>query len=127
MKIRRKFKTIIILPFISMADIAFLLLIFLIINSVITPEQKIILDLPESKIFEKANEKINIEFFVTKKGKIFLNGEEISIEEIDSIFAIKKECIISADKDTEFIKIFKLIEKLKQSRYEKIYFKVKRK
>ena len=126
MNISKHFKINIIVPFVTMADIAFLLLIFLIVTSSIQKRPDLKLALPESEQFDKIKNKENIELFIANNGEIVFNKEKYNLEELRKLLPVGKECVINADRKTDFKLVHKIIELLKKNNYEKVSFAVKR-
>ena len=125
MRITRHFKTKIIIPFVTMADIAFLLLIFLIVTSSIQKRPDLKLSLPESEQIDKIKSEGNIELFITEN-KIIFNKHQCNLKGLIKFLPKGKECVINADRKTDFKLIYKIIELLKKNNYEKVSFAVKR-
>lgn len=126
MKIGRKFKTNIIIPFVTMADIAFLLLIFLIVTSSVQKNPDIKLTLPESTQFDKIEKKISLELFISEENTIMMDDQIFNLKELKQFVKPGKQCVINADKQADFKLIYQIIQLLKENQYEKISFSVKR-
>ena len=126
MKISKHFKINIVIPFVTMADIAFLLLIFLIVTSSVQKRPDLKLSLPESEQFDKIKKKENIELFIDANNEIVFEQSGYSLKELRKIFPSAKTCIINADKEADFNMVYQIIELLKKNNYEKVSFAVKR-
>ncbi len=126
MKIEKQYKINIIVPFVTMADIAFLLLIFLIISSSSQKTPSLKLSLPESRQFDRIKKTGNVEIFVTPDNEIVYNKKKCDLGELRNILLPGKLCVISADKETDFKMIYQIIELLKENNYENLSFAVKR-
>ncbi len=127
MKMERRYKTKIIIPFVTMADIAFLLLIFLIVTSSVQKKPAIKISVPESSVFDQIERKGITEIFIDAKERIYFNNETIELKDLKKFIPENKNCIISADREVKFNKIYKIFNILKEVRYEKITFVIKRK
>lgn len=127
MKSCKKFKASIVIPFVTMADIAFLLLIFLIVTSSVQKSPDIKLVLPDSTQFDKISKTENTEIFVTDINEIIINNVKYSLKKLPNVLSYNKQSIINADKEADFKTIYQIIELLKKSNYEKISFAIKRK
>ncbi|MBN1622625.1 MAG: biopolymer transporter ExbD [Endomicrobiales bacterium] len=127
MKASRQYKINVIIPFVTMADIAFLLLIFLIVTSSVQKNPELKLTLPQSAQFDKIKKKKNVELFVSKGGEIIFEQDRYDVNDLISVLPEDEQCIISADKETDFKLIHNIIEVLKNNDYEKIAFTVTRK
>lgn len=104
----------------AMADMAFLLLIFIIIFMQDPVQQKI------NYALAKENRKLEgqaITIYVTPDEKYFLNGKEINLVQAENKFAAAMqsgkypEIRISADKDTPFIVVDKVLRILRTLEY----------
>lgn len=104
----------------AMADMAFLLLIFIIIFMQEPVQQKI------NYALAKENRKLEgqaITIYVTPDEKYFLNGKEINLVQAENEFAAAMqsgkypEIRISADKDTPFIVVDKVLRILRTLEY----------
>lgn len=104
----------------AMADMAFLLLIFIIIFMQDPVQQKI------NYALAKENRKLEgqaITIYVTPDEKYFLNGKEINLVQAENEFAAAMqsgkypEIRISADKDTPFIVVDKVLRILRTLEY----------
>lgn len=104
----------------AMADMAFLLLIFIIIFMQDPVQQKI------NYALAKENRKLEgqaITIYVTPDEKYFLNGKEINLVQAENEFAAAvqsgkySEIRISADKDTPFIVVDKVLRILRTLEY----------
>ena len=104
----------------AMADMAFLLLIFIIIFMQDPVQQKI------NYALAKENRKLEgqaITIYVTPDEKYFLNGKEINLVQAENKFAAAvqsgkyPEIRISADKDTPFIVVDKVLRILRTLEY----------
>lgn len=120
MKICRQNKSFPSLSTNAMADIAFLLLIFIIIFMQNPVQQKI------NYALAKENKKIEgqaITIYVTSGEKYFLNGQEITLQQAETEFAEAvqngqyPEIRVSADKDTSFIVVNNVLQILRTLEY----------
>lgn len=120
MKIHRQNNSFSPLSTNAMADMAFLLLIFIIIFMQGPVQQKI------NYALAKENRKLEgqaITIYVTPDEKYFLNGKEINLVQAENEFAAAvqsgkyPEIRISADKDTPFIVVDKVLQILRTLEY----------
>ncbi len=125
-KPKRK-KINIMIPFVTMADIAFLLLIFLIVTSAVGKRPEVPLRLPDSTQFDKIKQEENVELYVTSKNELFLNKKQYSIIQLRKNLPDNDRCIISADRNADFETIYKIIKLLQDKSYKSISFSVIRK
>lgn len=127
MKIERRYKLNIIIPFVTMADIAFLLLIFLILSSSLKKTPDIKLSLPTAEQFEKIRDRENAEVFVSGGNDIILNRKKCDFEALNSLLPQEERCIISGDGEADFDTVYKIMETLKENDFKRITFAIKRK
>lgn len=120
MRIHRQNNSFPLLSTNAMADMAFLLLIFIIIFMQDPVQQKI------NYALAKENRKLEgqaITIYVTPDEKYFLNGKEINLVQAENEFAAAMqsgkypEIRISADKDTPFIVVDKVLRILRTLEY----------
>lgn len=113
----------------AMADMAFLLLIFIIIFMQDPVQQKI------NYALAKENRKLEgqaITIYVTPDEKYFLNGKEINLVQAENEFAAAvqsgkyPEIRISADKDTPFIVVDKVLRILRTLEYPAVLLVVEK-
>jgi biopolymer transport protein ExbD len=79
--IRRRHRTMSIIPLPSMADIAFLLLIFFITTSILEMEREIPLALPEA-LSSKTETGKHIRLWINAGGELFFNDRKESLESL---------------------------------------------
>ena len=126
MKIRQKKRRIISIPMSSLADVAFLLLIFLIVTSAINLNQSIDVTIPVSKHARSMENERQFEIIVDLQGKIYIQGQEVDLKQLknktlqeivdfpQTIFFIK------ADEEIEYKSIDLVIQILKQNRIKNV-------
>ena len=122
--IKNKFKIATIIPFVTIADIAFLLLIFLILTSSIEQQQNTKVNLPKAAVTYKTHEQKYNEIFITKDNNILYKNRYISFEKLRNEIVPNKKYIITADKDSSFLQVFKIIHLLTSKNCRKILFTV---
>ena len=89
MKLRRKKKSgILDVPVTSMADIAFLLIIFFILAAQFMKDAKIKQDLPVDELVSK-QEMTQVQVSLDKDGKIYLNGVETQKDAVKAMVTAK--------------------------------------
>ncbi len=73
----------------SMADIAFLLLIFFLVTTVFQKDRKVDIIWPEAEATQKIDEKLKniLNIWVQRDGGIFINDRPYSLGEISSVIA----------------------------------------
>ncbi|MBN2511032.1 MAG: biopolymer transporter ExbD [Spirochaetales bacterium] len=76
-----------IIPINSMSDIAFLLLIFIMLISLINYRKEIKIEYPEAVMQESVNADANLELWITRDGDIFHEGALITARTAEGIIA----------------------------------------
>ena len=131
MKIGKKERRKPIIPINSMSDIAFLLLIFIMLISLINYRKEIKIEYPEAVQQESVNADVNLELWVTKDGEIFHEGTQITPKTAESIIAeeiAKNPSVrvhILADKNTEYRHIHQIMETLQLLQHRVVSLVVK--
>lgn len=130
MLVKRKNKRIGI-PVIAMSDIAFLLLIFLMVSSMSSPKKSMSVTLPQVVSAEREKMKNSEDIFVTKEGKYFIGKKEVSLAELDSfIFTISGNknmtVFVYGDEETEYNCIDAITQLLYKNRLQKCLFVTKK-
>ncbi len=118
------------IPFVTLADIAFLILIFFIITSYSDSGNNLI-NLPEIKYeIAKYNDNTNIiKFYISKENIIYYKSKKyniINLKDLKERIKQYRSAIIIADKESKFFIIYKLINLLSEKGYKNIFFMVKR-
>ena len=130
MNLRRKKKKFII-PMNSMSDVAFLLLIFIMLVSLMNYRREVKIDYPEAETAKKTSMEKNMEIWVDKTGVVYLDGLPSSLNEIEiSITNIYRNAPdtrvhIIADRDARFADVNKALQILQLLQYRVVSFVVK--
>jgi len=130
MKLRRRRKDFFI-PLASMSDVAFLLLIFIMLVSLINYRREVKIDYPEAETAKKVSADKNLEIWVDRAGAIYLNGIPASLTAVEQgiVDAYQKapdtRVHIIADKDTPFENVHKVLDILQLLQYRVVSFVVK--
>ena len=120
MKIERRKKSRSIMPVSSMADIAFLLLIFFMVSSVLEMEKEIPINLPESRISVSETRKY-FNIWINSKGELYLDGKRDSLRNLVSYARYRIsvntdiKALISADRELPFEYINSAMEALRDA------------
>lgn len=126
MKIRKTKKEKPQIPTCSMADIAFLLIIFFMLTTVFVAERGIHVTLPLAKSTKKLPKKNISHIWVSKEGVISIDDNIVKKEYISSIMARKistnPNLIVSIlmDKDNEYGLLSDIFEELKDAKSFKV-------
>ena len=130
MKIRRERKKFFI-PLFCMSDIAFLLLIFIMLVSLINYRKEVKIDYPEAALALKTSADKNLEIWIDLNGNIYLDGYESdkqSLEQkITDLYLLSPDTRVHiiADANTPYEKINNVLEVLQVIQYRIVSFVVK--
>jgi biopolymer transport protein ExbD len=130
MKIRRKRKSFFI-PLFSMPDIAFLLLIFIMLVSLINYRVEVSIDFPHASTALRTNTNKNLEVWVDINGYIYLDGYASNHHELEQkitdlyLTAPDTRVHIIADRNVQYEKINSVLEILQLLQYRVVSFVVK--
>jgi len=119
------------IPLFSMSDIAFLLLIFIMLVSLINYRKEVKIQYPEAETAKKVNVEKNLEIWVDRAGNLYLNGDPASLAAIEQrvvetyTSAPDTRVHIIADRDTPFANVHKVLEILQILQYRVVSFVVK--
>ena len=118
-------------PLFSTSDIAFLLLIFIMLVTLINYRKDVKIQYPEAETAKKVSDEKNLEIWVDRAGDLYLNGNlsSLSVVEQGIIEAYRTapntRVHIIADRNTPFENIHKVLEVLQLLQYRVVSFVVK--
>ena len=130
MKIRKRRKGNFV-PLFSTTDIAFLLLIFIMLVSLINYRKEVNIHYPEALTAKKTSADHNLEIWVDREGQLYLDGDLCGISEIEAgIIKAYTEAPgtrvhVIADRDTGFSHVHRVLEILQILQYRVVSFVVK--
>ncbi|MCL2229513.1 MAG: biopolymer transporter ExbD [Treponema sp.] len=130
MKLRRKSQFVNV-PLFSTSDIAFLLLIFIMLVSLINYRVEVKIDYPEAQSALRATAEKNLEVWVQKDGNIFLDGlasDRLEFErKIQNLYITSPDTRVHiiADKNTPYMHINSILEIMQLLQYRVVSFVVK--
>ena len=130
MKLKRKRKVFFI-PLFSMSDIAFLLLIFIMLVSLMNYRTEVRIRYPEAETAKKVDASKNLNIWVDQSGGLYLEGIPSSLAVIErGIVEAYREAPdtrvhIIADRDTPFENVHKVLNILQILQYRVVSFVVK--
>ena len=131
MKLRRK-QGMMVIPTNAMSDVAFLLLIFIMLVSLINYRKEVKIDYPEARAaVNKVSDKKNLEIWIDPSGGMYMDGTAASIGEIekaiDTLYRTAPDTRIHiiADRATPFEHINKALATLQLLEYRVVSFVVK--
>jgi len=130
MKIKRR-KRAFFVPLFSLSDIAFLLLIFIMLVSLINYRKEVNIDFPTADAAPKTTAEKNLDVWIDINGRIYLNGDlsdrnslEWKIAELAANAPDTRVHII-ADKNASYSNVNIVIEALQILQYRVVSFAVK--
>jgi biopolymer transport protein ExbD len=111
------------IPMSSIADIAFLLIIFFMVTTTFPQERPMRMPWPEAEATEKLDEqrKNVLHVFVTAEGNVFINDQRIPNEQVSNLiapmYADNQSLLISlrADRNTPYGTIYNIQEELQEA------------
>ena len=130
MKLRRKRKGFFI-PLNSMSDVAFLLLIFIMIVALINYRKEVKIDYPEARTALRTSAEKNLEIWIDREGGIYLDGDAADYPVLENkimdlyINAPDTRVHIIADRNTPYEKINSVLEVLQIIQYRVVSFVVR--
>ncbi|MDR0487106.1 MAG: biopolymer transporter ExbD [Treponema sp.] len=131
MRLKRKKAPPFYIPLNSMSDVAFLLLIFIMLVALINYRKEIKIEYPEAKTALRTSAEKNLEVWVDREGEIYLDGEHANYQELEQKVidlytgAPDTRIHIIADRNTPYEKINSVLEVLQLLQYRVVSFVVK--
>ena len=121
--LKRKSKASSDIPSSSLADMAFLLLIFFMVSTTFPQEEPRRMPWPEAEATEKLDEqrKNILHVFVTEAGDVFINDQRIPLNSVSNVIAPRyqdnRQLLISlrADRNTPYSTIYTIQEELQEA------------
>jgi len=132
MRVQRKTRIESVIPVSSMSDIAFLLLIFLMLSSIMNLKKNIEVKTPEAKQVSTTEGVQKYEIIIDKNGNAFFDGNYILLQEITAVFSqnIDREpdlyVQINADEAATYEMVNQVIKALQDARCYRLLFICKR-
>ena len=130
MKLRRERRRHVI-PLNSMSDVAFLLLIFIMLVSLINYRREVKIAYPEAENAKKISAENNLEIWVDRSGSLYLDGDPSTLRRVEDAVieayrnAPDTRIHIIADRDTPFQKVNLVLGTLQALQYRAVGFVVK--
>ena len=130
MKLKRNRKALSV-PLFSTSDIAFLLLIFIMLVSLINYRQEIRIDYPEADTALRVSDEKNLEIWIDRSGGLYLDGRPVSLQLVEQgivdayIQAPSTRVHIIADRYTAFENVHQVLDILQLLQYRVVSFVVK--
>ncbi|MDR0465635.1 MAG: biopolymer transporter ExbD [Treponema sp.] len=130
MKLRRKKKKIFI-PLFSMSDIAFLLLIFIMLVSLINYRKEVNIEYPVAQTGLRTNAEKNMDVWIDINGRIYIDGNAADRNALEwkiadlSVNAPDTRVHIIADRGTPYSNVNSVLESFQVLQYRFVSFAVK--
>ena len=130
MNLKRGRKSFIV-PLSSMSDVAFLLLIFIMLVSLINYRKEVKIAYPEAEMAKKTSADENLEIWIDRAGNTYLDGDPCSLQAIENAIgglyrtAPSTRIHIIADRDTPYTHVNDVIKILQLLQYRAVSFVVK--
>jgi biopolymer transport protein ExbD len=124
---RKKF----IVPMNAMSDVAFLLLIFIMLVALINYRREVKIEYPEAQTAKKTSAEKNLEIWIDKSGGVYLDGTPAQLADIERavadiyLRAPGTRIHLIADRDTAFRNINEVLSILQLLEYRVVSFVVK--
>jgi biopolymer transport protein ExbD len=131
MKISRRERKHFSIPLNSMSDVAFLLLIFIMLVSLINYRREVKIEYPEAEMIKKTSAEKNLEIWIDKEGAVYLDGTPADLRAVEDTLtdtyrdAPDTRVHIIADRHTPFEKIQGVLSILQLLQYRVVSFVVK--
>ncbi|MDI6704139.1 MAG: biopolymer transporter ExbD [bacterium] len=128
---KRRVKVKRFIPLCSMADIAFILLIFFMVTTTLH-EQGLRVELPKAEKTEKVEVEEIEDIFINSKGEVMIDGEFINPRDIKQIFYQKRQknerfiVALNADKNCPYGTVSQVLDELKLARAIQVSFIVEK-
>ena len=131
MKLRRKEKAPFFVPLSSMSDVAFLLLIFIMLVALINFRIEVNIDFPEARAALRTSAEKNLEVWIDIEGALYLDGIPASLAALEETIidlylqAPDTRIHIIADRNTPYKNINSVLEILQLLQYRVVSFVVR--
>jgi biopolymer transport protein ExbD len=130
MRLRRR-RRLLVIPMNAMSDVAFLLLIFIMLVSLINYRKEVKIDYPEaSEAVRKVDDSKNLEVWIDKSGAVYIDGDAATLAEIENTIgdlyrsAPETRIHLIADRDVPFSRVNAVLEILQLLEYRVVTFVV---
>ena len=131
MKLNRKPKKKFFIPLNSMSDVAFLLLIFIMLLALINYRKEVKIEYPEARTALRASAEKNLEVWIDRDGNTYLDGDPADLLTIENAIidlyqsAQDTRVHIIADQNTSYNDVNEVLEILQVLQYRVVSFVVK--
>ncbi|MDR3302677.1 MAG: biopolymer transporter ExbD [Spirochaetaceae bacterium] len=130
MKLERK-TPMVSIPLNAMSDVAFLLLIFIMLVSLINYRKEVKIEYPEAENIAKVSDVQNLEIWIDKTGAAFIDGEPATLDAVEALVSTiyrtepDTRIHIIADRNTSFENVNKVLQILQILEYRVVSLVVK--
>jgi biopolymer transport protein ExbD len=130
-KIKQGRKKEFLIPLNSMSDVAFLLLIFIMLVALINYRREVKIEYSEANTALRTSAKKNLEIWIDREGGIYLDGNPAALQDVeDTVAELYRRAPdtrlhIIADRNTPYEKINGILEILQILQYRVVSFVVK--
>jgi len=131
MKLKRREKKQFVIPLNSMSDVAFLLLIFIMLVALINYRKEVKIDYPEARTALRTSDEKNLEIWIDADGDVYLDGDPADLLTIENKIgelhrgAPDTRVHVIADRNTPYEKISNVLEIMQILQYRVVSFVVK--
>ncbi len=124
MKLKTGYRIVSIIPVASMSDIAFLLLIFMLLSSLLAPQPPLQVAPPQIPNTAEVKEEKGTRIYLDTSGHIAVNEKPGRLEDLAALLAPisspEEKIFLYADAECNFEKIDKVLTALKTRAFEKV-------
>jgi biopolymer transport protein ExbD len=119
------------IPLNSMSDVAFLLLIFIMLVSLINYRKEVKVEYPEAQNIAKVSDEKNLELWIDRDGATYIDGDPADLNTIENVVSDvyrntpETRVHVIADKNTPFKDVNKVLEILQLLEYRVVSFVAK--
>jgi biopolymer transport protein ExbD len=130
-KLRQRNKKNFLIPMNSMSDVAFLLLVFIMLVALINYRKEVKIDYPEARAAMRTSDEKNLEIWVDREGGVYLDGEPADLSAVERKIADLYRSApdtrvhVIADQNTHYEKINNVLEIMQVLQYRVVSFVVK--
>jgi biopolymer transport protein ExbD len=130
-KLNRSRKREFFIPLNSMSDVAFLLLIFIMLVALINYRREVKIEYPEANTALRTSAEKNLEIWIDRDGGLYLDGAPATLRDVEDTVADlyrrapDTRLHIIADRNTPYEKINGVLEILRILQYRVVSFVVK--
>ena len=131
MKLKRRRNKLFIVPLFSMSDVAFLLLIFIMLLALINYRKEVSIEYPVAQTVLNTNAERNLEVWIDNEGYIYLDGDPADFRALENaitdLYQSTQETRVHiiADRNTPYSNVNAVVEVLQLLQYRLVSFVVK--